>query len=604
MSFRFAFRFAILCATALSSLPLPGHAQSLSFDPVPFAGEDAAKRQVIASTGVSIDGTPYPLAYTLLARSGDKIGDVTFGLLVDQEGKPVMDAKGKPDVSDDPDFTSLLRHGDKLYSITHFESRPGAMYLSEVAQDKTGKLSLTSSQPIDFSGVHGLWVPCAGSVTPWGTHMGGEEYPPDAEALENARDLSEVSKYNLPMARYFGLDPATMTLDQFRAVFPPYAYGFPTEISIEETGKATAVKHYAMGRMALELAYVMPDRKTAYITDDGTNVGLYKFVADSPGNLDAGQLYALKWTQTSDQDAGAADVTWVDLGHADSAAIAAFIDKGLKFSDIFDSQPPGADGRCAEGFGASIAADVHECLKVKDGMDMAASRLETRRYASLKGATTEFRKMEGMTFNPDQNVAYLAMSEISKGMEDASDQDTAGPNQIRLGKNKCGAVYELDMDARYNVTRMQTLLAGKPLSKETLAKAADPSCDPAHSLCGASAEVNSCYINGIANPDNLTFIPGYDTLIIGEDTGDGHQNDVIWAYNLGEKKLTRIFSTPYGSETTSPYWYPDVNGHGYLMAVVQHPYGESDKDKLTTPTEARAYIGYIGPFPAMATKTK
>ena len=26
----------------------------------------------------------------------------------------------------------------------------------------------------------GLWVPCAGSVTPWGTHLGSEEYEPDA----------------------------------------------------------------------------------------------------------------------------------------------------------------------------------------------------------------------------------------------------------------------------------------------------------------------------------------------------------------------------------------------------------------------------------------
>lgn len=35
--------------------------------------------------------------------------------------------------------------------------------------------------------------------------------------------------------------------------------------------------------------------------------------------------------------------------------------------------------------------------------------------------------------------------------------------------------------------------------------------------------------------------------------------------------LDRIFSTPYGSETTSPYWYNNVNGNSYLMAVIQHP---------------------------------
>ena len=34
--------------------------------------------------------------------------------------------------------TSLLKVGGKLYSVTHFESRPGAMYLSEVKQDADG----------------------------------------------------------------------------------------------------------------------------------------------------------------------------------------------------------------------------------------------------------------------------------------------------------------------------------------------------------------------------------------------------------------------------------------------------------------------------------
>ena len=32
-----------------------------------------------------------------------------------------------------------------------------------------------------------------------------------------------------------------------------------------------------MGRAAWELAYVMPDEKTAYLSDDGTNVGFYMY---------------------------------------------------------------------------------------------------------------------------------------------------------------------------------------------------------------------------------------------------------------------------------------------------------------------------------------
>jgi hypothetical protein len=110
---------------------------------------------------------------------------------------------------------------------------------------------------------------------------------------------------------------------------------------------------------------------------------------------------------------------------------------------------------------------------------------------------------------------------------------------------------------------------------------------------------NKCDINGIANPDNVTFMTGRKTLIIGEDTGSGHQNDVIWSYNMENQGLTRIQTTPYGSETTSPYFYANINGFGYLMSVIQHPYGESDKDKLSDPADAAAYTGFVGPFPAM-----
>jgi len=114
---------------------------------------------------------------------------------------------------------------------------------------------------------------------------------------------------------------------------------------------------------------------------------------------------------------------------------------------------------------------------------------------------------------------------------------------------------------------------------------------------GPFACKNKCDINNIAEPDNLTMF-GDDVLIIGEDTGSGHQNDAIWAYDLNKKKLTRIMTTPYGSETTSPYFYRNINGFSYMMAVVQHPYGESDKNQLKAPEDAQAYVGYMGPFPA------
>lgn len=110
---------------------------------------------------------------------------------------------------------------------------------------------------------------------------------------------------------------------------------------------------------------------------------------------------------------------------------------------------------------------------------------------------------------------------------------------------------------------------------------------------------NTCDMDGLANPDNISYVPGRNTLIIGEDTESGHQNDAVWSLDLATQKLTRIETTPYGSETTSVYVYPNVGGHGYLMSVVQHPYGESDEKQLRQPADAKAYMGYIGPFPKL-----
>jgi hypothetical protein len=331
----------LLLTTALVSAPALAHAGELNFTPGPVPETDAAKREVVASPSATAD-------------------------------------HGQPFVANSADFTSLLSMDGKLYSISHFESRPGAMYLSEPSQDADGNLEPISTTPIDFSAFGGLWVPCAGSVTPWHTHLGSEEYPPGARAIDAAASLDDIDDYNKPMVRYFGVDPAKMMLDEFRAVFSPYAYGYPIEVTVTPDGKASPQKHYAMGRVAVELSYVMPDEETAYISDDGTNVGLFRFVADAPGKLDAGTLYAAKWTQTSDEGAASARIDWVNLGHATSDEIRAAIDKKLTFSDLFETAEIGDVGACPAGFLASNAEARAECLKTKPRMEAVASRLKTR----------------------------------------------------------------------------------------------------------------------------------------------------------------------------------------------------------------------------------
>lgn len=578
------FRTLLLSASLFSSISSFAYAGSIEFSAIAPPADDAAKRQINVSQSVKIDGKDVAVKWNTIARSGQKIGDGTFGALLDKAGNGIYEKNGAPAISDSADFTSILPVGGKIYSITHFESRPAAMYLSELTQGADGTLTPVSTSAIDFSALGGLWNPCAGSVTPWNTHLGSEEYPPDARSIETADSYADLDGEVPAMAKYFGVNTDLAPLAAFKAVFQPYKYGFPVEISVNDKAETTVAKHYAMGRVAVELALVMPDKKTAYISDDGTNTGLYRFVADKEGDLSSGQLYAAKWEQTSAEGAGAANISWVDLGHASDADLVAALKFGVKFSDIFDVAKFKDDGSCPEGFMSSNAEGRAECLKVKPGMEVYASRLETRRYASMLGATTEFRKMEGISHDAEGKRLFLAMSEVSNGMEDAIKEgkyDKGGRNDIKLAKNACGAVYELPYDASYVVTGAASFLAGKPTDYKDGPYAGQ-----------------TCDIDGIANPDNLSFIPGFGTLLIGEDTGTGHQNDASWAVDVKTKAMTRITTTPYGAENTSLDWYPDINGYAYLMTVVQHPYGESDEKQLKNPEDARAYVGYIGPFPA------
>ncbi|MBK5970372.1 MULTISPECIES: PhoX family protein [Thiorhodovibrio] len=597
---------AVAAALTLTTAPL-ALAGTIEFSPAPFPLTDVEKRSILTSDSATVDGVQVQVGYNTILRSGDTAGGGTFGLLHDIDGNALVAEDGSPYISNDNDFASILNGEDgKLYMVSHFESRPGAMYLTELSQNpQTGVLSALRTRALDFSAVRGGWVHCAGSVTPWGTHLGSEEYEPDAKQWRD----NNISDYNAAMATYFGATP-----EQASSVMNPYDYGYPVEVKVNNYNDATVAKHYAMGRMALELGYVMPDNKTVYMSDDGTNVGLFRFVADTAGNLDSGSLWVARWSQKTGGSAGAANLDWVYLGHATSDQVSQWKDS-YKFADIFDEADPIMEndedtGACPAGYTSINAGHEdgdHQCLRLRDidgdGFIWAsdwniASRLETRRWAAMSGGTTEFRKMEGITYNSDADVLYIAMSETDRGMLDFNragktppydKYDIGGPNHMTIAKgNACGTVYALSLDGNYTAAQMWPLVSGTPMTTDYGADADSPNYDG----------VNKCDINGLANPDNITYMPGYNTLIIGEDTGSGHQNDMIWAYNIQSGSLTRIQTTPYGSETTSPYFYPNINGFAYLMSVVQHPYGESDEDKLEQPSEASAYTGHMV-FPAM-----
>ncbi|CAL8464810.1 g4345 [Coccomyxa elongata] len=173
----------------------------------------------------------------------------------------------------------------------------------------------------------------------------------------------------------------------------------------------------------------------------------------------------------------------------------------------------------------------------------------------------------------DNSVAGVANTRFDRG----------GKNSIKLPYNVCGCVYALDVNQSYVAQKMSALVCGNTASN--------------------TDALNRCDKKGISSPDNLSMMRGYNKLIIGEDTGT-HQNDVIWLYDFADKSLKRLQTTPYGSETTSPYWYENINGCAYFVSVVQHPYEESDNARITdnASTGRASYVGYLGPLKASTRK--
>jgi uncharacterized protein len=93
---------------------------------------------------------------------------------------PVYYLTGEHSISNNADFTSILRSPDgnenTVYAFTHWEDAPGELSFLTLQRDsETGNLTIVDSDRFDWSSWGGLWVPCAGSVTPWNTHLGSEE---------------------------------------------------------------------------------------------------------------------------------------------------------------------------------------------------------------------------------------------------------------------------------------------------------------------------------------------------------------------------------------------------------------------------------------------
>ena len=526
----------------------------------------------------------YDLGYQPFFVTGDMVsngkGDqVLAGGYYDIYNNKIIDktvaGKERHFFSDSPDGTSLLTvpdakvdgvKGKPVFAVVQFEyttwaqdgktdmygKLPSPIAVLTLDQDQsTGKLSLVKYHNVDTSKVHGLWITCGASLSPWGTHLSSEEYEPDAFNASNAQ-LQAFSQ-NL-----YG-DPAKAN---------PYHYGHMPEVIVNVDGTATIKKHFCMGRISHELVQVMPDQRTALMGDDATNSGYFVFVADKEKDLSSGTLYAAKVGAGFSIDPtakSAAPLTWIKLGSATSTEIENLANT-LKPTDIMTvvkTDPSDAS------YTKIVVNGKTEWIKINAGMDKAAAFLETHRYAAFKGASLGFTKMEGTTVNAKDKIAYSALQNVQSSMVAGNAANVAG-NGVSVPKQLvAGVVMALNLKGGQKDTDGAAISSEwMPVDTAPLLAGEDLLDTDGKTLKG-DALGNTANPNKIANPDNLKFSEKMRTLFIGEDSSQ-HVNNFMWAYNVDTKQLSRVLSVPAGGESTGLHAVDEINGWTYIMSNFQH----------------------------------
>ena len=544
----------------------------------PTLADPAAMAKTTVGSTLSVqlsDGSSrtFKLAYQPFFVTGDMVPNIKGGTILaggyfDINNQPIVDksvaGKERQFYSDCPDGSSLIRldkptvkglKGNAVFAVVQFEyatrdqslksmygQLPSPIAVLTLDQDPaTGKLTLVGYHNVDTSKAHGLWITCGASLSPWNTHLSSEEYEPDAATIASNSQFKGFSR------SLYG-DETTAN---------PYHYGHLPEVTVNPDGTGTIRKHYCLGRISHELIQVMPDKRTVLMGDDATNGGLFMFIADREADLSAGTLYVAKWTQVSSSGAGAATLSWINLGHATSDEIEALANQ-LSASDIMDvaTKDPVDSTYTKINYNGTF-----NWVRVKSGMTKAATFLETHRYAALAGGSMGFTKLEGTTVNIKDKVLYSAMSRIEKSMVrgHAASTDVAVDKAINAG-----AVYALNMKGG------QRDRSGGAINSDWVpVDMAAPVALVGEDLSSADVLGNTANPERIANPDNLKFSEKLRTLFIGEDSGM-HVNNFLWAYNVDTKTLSRVLSCPAGAESTGLHAVDEINGWTYVMSNFQH----------------------------------
>ena len=430
--------------------------------------------------------------YQVLLQTGDALSDgrLAGGIYSVNDGQQIL-------LSQKPDFNAFIptnEDGTTGFLYTAWEDRPAGISQVEIQWNPTSnQWDVLSSQMLNLSSINGGWVLCFGTVSPWGSPLFSEELYFD-----------DTEDWNNPNYRYHN---DQVRLETYLGNYPnPYDYGFIIEMEEAETSSPELTRHYTMGRYSHENAQVMPDNKTVFLSDDGYDTVLYKFIADTAGDLSKGTLYAAKLTQddTYDSSTTGFDVDWIELGSSSNSEILSWIDDydGITTNDYIDGGNSYiSDQEINDWAEGRLNQDLNNDGIIGYSLDDRVAFLETRKAAAALGATDEWNKMEGVVYNPQApEYAYLAMSNIDRAMTD-------GQGDIDVSDNFCGIVYRMPVLDDYDIDRIDPLIIGGPYT---------------------SSAQYECDINNLAGPDNLLVLND-GSVLVGEDTRK-HQYNTVWLW--------------------------------------------------------------------------
>ncbi|GAA2335140.1 PhoX family phosphatase [Saccharopolyspora halophila] len=425
------------------------------------------------------------------------------------------------------------------------------------------ELLKTSADPTGTK-VFGTQNNCAGSLTPWGTVLSGEEnfhqYFANAEQVTDPAAQERLARYGLEGgASTRKWERFDKRWDVAQELNETNRFGWIVEIDPNDPN-STPVKHTALGRFKHESASIQiarDGRVVAYSGDDERFDYIYKFVSN--GTVKKGVS-----------------------AHARRHNMA-LLDEGTLYVAKFEGNSPESE---IDGSG-KLPSDGHfdgtgEWIKLASGNESFVPGFTAEevyvftRLAADEAGATKMDRPEDIQPNPVNGKIYCALTNNSnRGTADHAGVDEANP---RVG-NKNGQVLEVDDDATGTRFGWNLLLVcGDPNDESTYYGGFDKSA-----------------VSPISCPDNVAF-DRHGNLWISTDGNALGSNDGLFAVPVeGPERghVKQFLTVPKGAETCGPVIHDSV-----VTVCVQHP-GEVDGASADEPASHWPDGGNSQPRPSV-----